>query len=47
MRKQFVPYRKRPKVFFDVETTGTIPGFHEITALGFSHAVHGDWALRV
>ena len=47
MRRQFVPYRKRPKVFFDVETTGTIPGFHEITELAFSHDVKGEWALRV
>ncbi len=47
MRRQFVPYRNRPKVFFDVETTGTIPGFHEITELGFSHDVRGEWALRV
>lgn len=47
MRRQFVPYRNRPKVFFDVETTGTIPGFHEITELAFSHDLKGEWVLRV
>jgi len=47
MRQAFVPYRKRPRVFFDVETTGTIPGFHEITELGFSHDLLGDWSVRV
>lgn len=47
MRRQFVPYAKRPKVFLDLETTGTIPGFHEITELGFSHDIKGEWSIRV
>jgi len=47
MRRHFVPYRKRPRVFFDVETTGTVPGFHEITELAFLHDVKGEWAIRV
>jgi DNA polymerase III epsilon subunit-like protein len=47
MRRQFVPYAKRPRCFWDVETTGTIPGFHEITELGFDHEVKGEYSIRV
>jgi len=34
-------------VFFDVETTGTIPGEHEITELGFDHDEKGEFSIRV
>ena len=46
-RYNFVPYRNRPKVFFDVETTGLIPGYNEVTELGFSHEEMGAWSVRV
>jgi DNA polymerase III epsilon subunit-like protein len=46
-RRNFVPYRNRPRVFFDVETTGLIPGFHEITELAFLHDEMGPWSVRV
>ena len=43
----FVPYAHRPKVFFDVETTGVIPGYNEVTELGFVHEERGNWSIRV
>jgi len=47
VRSKFVPYIDRPKVFFDVETTGLIPGFNEVTELGFVHEETGTWSVRV
>lgn len=45
--RKFVPYLNRPKCFFDVETTGVVPGHHEITELGFLHDTLGEWSVRV
>lgn len=45
--RNFVPYRNRPKVFIDLETTGVIPGYHEITELAFVHDTKGRWNVRV
>lgn len=47
MRRPFVPYRNRPKCFLDLETTGLIPAFHEITEIAIDHEVHGPWCVRV
>jgi len=47
VRSKFVPYIDRPKVFFDVETTGLIPGYNEVTELGFVHEEMGNWSVRV
>ncbi len=46
-RHKFIPYQDRPRVFFDIETTGLIPGFNEVTELGFSHEEMGPWSVRV
>lgn len=40
-------YLEKPLVFFDIETTGLRPGYHEITELSFIHETHGSWCERV
>lgn len=37
----------KPLVFFDIETTGLRPGYHEITELAFIHEKLGSWCVRV
>lgn len=44
---KFVPYNRRPKAFFDLETTGLVPGYHEITEIGIKHDTMGPWSVRV
>jgi DNA polymerase III epsilon subunit-like protein len=45
--RPFVPYRNRPKCFLDLETTGFIPAFHEITEIAIDHEKYGPWCVRV
>jgi DNA polymerase-3 subunit epsilon len=47
MYVQRVPYRDRPLCFFDLETTGLEPGYHEVTELGFIHEKLGALCVRV
>ncbi len=42
-----MPLLQRPKCFLDLETTGTKPGYHEITEMGFVHDKLGEWSCRV
>ncbi len=44
---RFVPYRKRKLCFFDVETTGTKPGYHELTEIAFIHEEKGGLCLQI
>jgi len=44
---EFVPYRKRPLCFCDVETTGNQPGYHEITEIAFIHDKKGSLCLQI
>jgi DNA polymerase III alpha subunit (gram-positive type) len=46
-RRQFVPYRNRPKCFFDFETTHIDLDVAEITEIGFVHELKGKWSIRV
>lgn len=45
--RRFVPYRDRPRCFLDIETTGTKPGFHEVTEIGFRHEEKGGLCLQI
>lgn len=45
--RRFVPYRDRPLCFLDVETTGTIPGHHEVTEIGLRHTAKGGLCLQI
>lgn len=45
--RRFKPYRDRPLCFFDVESTGLKPGYHEVTEVGFRHAVKGPLCLQI
>jgi exodeoxyribonuclease V alpha subunit len=47
VQRPFVPYRNRPKVFLDFETTGFIAGYHEITEIATKHDEYGWWTVRV
>lgn len=47
MARNFVPYRQRPKCYFDIETTGVLAGWHEITEVAFKHDTMGIWACRI
>lgn len=45
--RPFKPYRDRPLCFLDVETTGTSPGFHEVTEVGLRHTKKGALCLQI
>ena len=45
--RRFIPYRDRHLCFFDVETTGTKPGYHEVTEIGFRHTKKGGLCLQI
>ncbi len=45
--KNFVPYRDRPLCFFDLETTGTKPGKHEIIEVAFRHEKLGILTMQI
>ena len=45
--RRFVPYRDRPRCFLDIETTGTKPGYHEVTEVGFRHEKKGGLCLQI
>lgn len=45
--KRFVPYRDRPLVYADVETTGRTPGYHEISEIGFLHEKKGPLCIQI
>lgn len=45
--RRFTPYRDRALCFLDVETTGTKPGFHEVTEIGLRHTEKGGLCLQI
>ena len=45
--RPFKPYRNRPLCFLDVEGTGTKPGYHEVTEIGFRHSVKGGLCIQI
>lgn len=45
--RNFVPYARRPRCYFDTETTGVLAGWNEITELAFKHDTMGTWSVRV
>ena len=47
MFNNFVPYRDRPFCFWDLETTGTKPGHHEILEISCKHEKLGVWTTQV
>jgi DNA polymerase-3 subunit epsilon len=45
--RRFKPYRDRPLCFLDIETTGTKPGYHEVTEIGFRHTEKGGLCIQI
>ena len=45
--RPFKPYRFRPLCFYDAEGTGTTPGEHELTEVGFRHSDKGALCLQI
>lgn len=45
--RQHVPYDRRPLCFFDIETTGLKPGYHEVTEVAFIHEKFGNLCLQI
>lgn len=41
------PYINRPKVFFDLETTGLKAGYNEVTEAAFCHETKGSLCIQI